>query len=360
MNEMQQTQKIIEEINKNKENIKIMHICGTHERTISQYGIRSILPKNISILSGPGCPVCVTPVDDIDTIIILAKKGFKIITYGDMLRVPGTKESLFDARESGANVEMVYSIDDAIKIANKNNDENIIFFAIGFETTIPTVANVIKKGIPKNMSIFTSLKLTPPAMEYLIKESKVDAFIAPGHVATITGIEPFRIFETLNYPVVISGFEMIDILQSIFLLILKLKDKKNHKKTKVFNEYKRCVSEKGNLIAMNLIKDVFDITDSEWRGIGIIKNSGLKIKDKYSIYDAKIKYKDLYYNDLKKIHAIVNKKNNLCICNEILTGKNTPNNCPMFKKQCNPKNPIGACMVSDEGMCFNWYKFRNS
>ena len=359
MDEKQRTQKIINKLNEYKENIRIMHICGTHERTISQYGIRSILPNNINVLSGPGCPVCVTPVEDIDIIILLAKKGFKIITYGDMLRVPGTNGSLFDARENGANIEMVYSIDDAIRISTVNKDKKIIFFAIGFETTIPTVANVIKRGIPKNMTIYTSLKLTPPAMEYLIKESKVDAFIAPGHVATITGLSPFKIFETLNYPVVISGFEMLDILKSIYLLLLQINEKKNNNHIKIINEYKRCVTNDGNKIAIELINDVFDIIDSEWRGIGFIKNSGLKMKKKYINIDAKIKYRDLYYNDLKKIHVLNKKKINNCICNEILTGKKTPNSCPLFKKQCNPKNPIGACMVSDEGMCFNWYKYRN-
>lgn len=348
--------KIINELNKNKEKIRIMHICGTHERTISKYGIRSLLPQSIEVLSGPGCPVCVTPIEDIDSIIILAKKGYIIITYGDMLRVPGTFESLLQARSDGARVEMVYSIDDAITIANKNKNEKYIFFAIGFETTIPTVSIVIKRGLPQNLTIYSSLKLTPSAMTYLIRESNVDAFIAPGHVATIIGIEPFKIFTKLNYPVAITGFEMYDVLKAIYLLKQQIENKKNNMEIKIENEYSRVVGYNGNIIAIKLIDEVFDITDSNWRGIGCIKNSGLKIKKKYHSIDAKILYKNLYIKELLKIKSSY-KKETSCICSKILTGKAIPDECPLFMNRCNQSNPIGACMVSDEGMCFNWYKY---
>lgn len=357
-NNSEKINKIIEKLRKNNSNIKIMHICGTHERTIAKFGIRSLLPKSINILSGPGCPVCVTPEEDIDAVIILSKKGYNILTYGDMLRVPGSEESLFDARSDGANIDMVYSIDDAIKIALKNENKKYIFFAIGFETTIPTVACVIKKGLPNNLTIYPSLKLTIPAINYLIRETKVDAFIAPGHVATIIGKEPFNIFENLNYPVVIAGFEMEDVLKAILLLTLQMKDKNNNKKITVQNEYSRCVNDNGNKIALNLIDEVFDVIDSNWRGIGIINNSGLNIKEKYKKYNAKVLYENLYKKELKDMNK--KSKNKKCICHEILTGKNTPEKCPMFLTSCTPLTPIGACMVSDEGMCFNWYKYRQN
>lgn len=353
---------IISELKKNKDKIRIMHVCGTHERTISKYGIRKILPSTIEVISGPGCPVCVTPVEDIDAIIILAKKGFTIITYGDMLRVPGTVESLFSSRSNDINIKMVYSIDDAVKIAIKNSKQKYIFFAIGFETTIPTVANVIKKGLPHNLSIFTSLKLTIPAMKYLINKSSVDAFIAPGHVATIIGTKPFEIFKSLNSPVVISGFEMIDILKSIYLLSIQINNKVNNiNKINIENEYKRVVTENGNEIAKRYINEVFDITDANWRGIGVIKNSGLVFKKEYEEFDAKKKYKYLYEEELinLKYTTKYNNINKKCICSKIITGKDIPSNCTLFMKFCTPSNPIGACMVSDEGTCFNWYKYRN-
>ncbi len=355
---MNNSQKIIEILNKNKKKIRIMHICGTHERTISKYGIRSLLPESIEILSGPGCPVCVTPNEDIDSVIILSKKGYIILTYGDMLRVQGTHESLFNARSNGANVEMVYSIDDAIKISMENPRNKYIFFSIGFETTIPIIGNSIKKGLPSNLSIYLSMKLTIPAMEFLILDTNIDGFIAPGHVATIIGTKKFESSKLKNYPIVISGFEMDDILKSIFMLKIEIDKTKNNLETKVQNEYSRCVRDYGNEIASKVIDDIFDIVDSEWKGIGTIKKSGIKMKDKYKEYDAKEKYKNEYQNELMNIKNNSNK-NKKCICSKILTGKALPSDCSLFINYCNPLNPIGACMVSDEGMCFNWYIYRN-
>ncbi|WNY24868.1 hydrogenase formation protein HypD [Methanolapillus millepedarum] len=345
--------KLIENISKNPKPARIMHICGTHERTIAKFGIRSLLPPEIEVLSGPGCPVCVTPDNDIDTAIVLAKKGLTLITFGDMLRVPGTEESLFDARAEGADVRMVYSIDDAIKIAADHPDKKIVFLAIGFETTIPTTAAAVLRGLPENFYIFTSLKLTPPAIDLLIQDINVDAFIAPGHVAVITGTAPFSNFEKLGYPVVVAGFESYDILLAVALLQKQLKAGD----AKIENAYPRAVKPEGNKIALKMMNDVFDVADSEWRGLGIIPNSGFVLKEKYADHNAAIQFFDLYKDELKRLEEVRQKKKKNCICATILTGKATPANCPIFGKKCTPTTPIGPCMVSDEGMCHSWYKY---
>jgi hydrogenase expression/formation protein HypD len=332
---------------------RIMHICGTHERTIAKYGIRSLLPPEIEVLSGPGCPVCVTPDDDIDTAILLAKKGLTVVTFGDMLRVPGTEESLFDARAEGADVRMVYSIDDAVKIAKEQPEKEIVFFSIGFETTIPTTAAAVLRGFPDNFSIYTSLKLTPPAIRLLVQDINVDGFIAPGHVAVITGTVPYEEFAAFGYPIAVAGFESYDILLGIKMLTDQLKNGT----AIVENAYIRAVKTEGNKIALKMMDDVFDVSDVEWRGLGIIPKSGLTLNDKFKKYDAGIKYKELYSGDLEKIREIRSRKKKNCICATILTGKATPADCPMFEKACKPTNPIGPCMVSDEGMCHSWYKY---
>ncbi|MCL2141459.1 MAG: hydrogenase formation protein HypD [Methanimicrococcus sp.] len=352
-NPVEVQKKLVESIAANPKKARLMHICGTHERTIAKYGIRSLLPPEIEVLSGPGCPVCVTPDDDIDTAILLAKKGLTMITFGDMLRVPGTEGSLFDARADGADVRMVYSIDDAIKMARENPNKEFVFFSIGFETTIPTTAAAVLRGLPPNFSIFTSLKLTPPAIDLLIQDINVDAFIAPGHVSVITGTQSFQSFEKLGYPVVVAGFESYDILLGIQLLQNQLKAGI----AKVENAYPRAVKPEGNQIALKMMEDVFDKTDSEWRGLGMIPDSGLKLKDKYDDCNAALKYKELYAADLEKLREIRQKKKKNCICAAILTGKATPADCPMFGKTCQPLSPIGPCMVSDEGMCHSWYKY---
>jgi len=345
--------KLVEKISAYPKPARIMHICGTHERTIAKYGIRSLLPDRIEVLSGPGCPVCVTPDDDIDTAILLAKKGLTVITFGDMLRVPGTEESLFDARAEGADVRMVYSIDDAVKLAHDTPEKEFVFFSIGFETTIPTTAAAVLRGFPKNLSIYTSLKLTPPAIKLLVQDINVDAFIAPGHVAVITGTVPYEEFAEKGYPIAVAGFESYDILLGIQMLLNQLENGM----TEVENAYIRAVKTEGNLIAIKMMSDVFDITDTEWRGLGIIPGSGYRLKEKYNAYDAAVKYKELYENDLEILRSIRSKKKKNCICATILTGKATPSDCPMFEKACKPTNPIGPCMVSDEGMCHSWYKY---
>ncbi|MCS7180081.1 MAG: hydrogenase formation protein HypD [bacterium] len=335
-----------------KKNINLMEVCGTHTMVIGRYGIRKLMPENINLISGPGCPVCVSPENFIDTAIeISKKKDVMITTFGDMMKVPGSFSSLEKEKAIRGNIFVVYSPLDALKIAEENLEKNIIFLSIGFETTAPLIAQTIKiakeKKI-KNFFILCGNKLIPPAMINLLeeKDTNIDGFICPGHVSVIIGTSPYiEITERFNVPCVISGFEPFDIILSIYILLSNLIEEKYE----VINEYKRTVKEEGNLKAKKIIEEVFDIVDSEWRGIGIIKNSGLKLKKEFENFDAEKRYEV----NIKKYSK--NKRN--CICGEILKGKKTPFDCSLFEKICNPENPIGPCMVSSEGTCSAYYKY---
>ena len=358
LNEYRNTEKqkeIITEIQKYskliKEKVNIMEVCGTHTMAIGKYGIRKLLPENISLISGPGCPVCVTPQEYIDTAIELSKnKDIYICTFGDMMKVPGTFSSLEKERGSGAKIFVVYSPLDALKIAEMNKNKKVVFLSIGFETTTPLISQTVmiaKEKKIKNFFILSGNKLIPPVMEFLLKEkdTKIDGFICPGHVSAIIGTEPYKkISEKFNVSCIISGFEPFDILISIFLILKNIKEGK----AEVINEYKRTVKEKGNIKAQSSIYDTFDIVDSEWRGIGIVKDSGLKLKEKLSEFDADKEFRI-------KIKSSEKKKG--CICGEILKGKKNPFDCPLFEKVCNPLNPVGPCMVSSEGTCSAYYKY---
>ncbi|OQX20981.1 MAG: hydrogenase formation protein HypD [Candidatus Altiarchaeales archaeon A3] len=339
-------QNIISEINElagEFDELKFMEVCGTHTQTIARCGIRQILPKNIKLISGPGCPVCVTSQYDIDAVIELALNGIHIATYGDMLRVPGTNTSLEHVRAKGANVSVVYSVEDCFKFKNLGNEnDNFVFFAIGFETTAPMTAYALKK----NLAVYSVHKMVVPAMEALLKtgEIKIDGFINPGHVSVITGTKDYK---KLKVPQVITGFEGIDVLAAILMLLRQLKEGI----CEVENEYVRAVKDDGNLLAKNLINEMFKVSDSEWRGLGVIKNSGLEVKDAH--LNARIKFKEILKNVPEP------KDNKICKCGEIIRGLIEPYECPLFGKACNPDNPIGPCMVSGEGTCAIYFKFKN-
>ncbi|HWR25819.1 MAG TPA: hydrogenase formation protein HypD [Methanosarcina sp.] len=346
--------KLLERIRASKIKLRIMHVCGTHERTIAKYGLRSVLPENIEVISGPGCPVCVTPEEDVDTAIALAKSGATVVTFGDMMRVPGSAESLLNAKAEGADVRMVYSIDDAIALAEKNSELEVIFFGIGFETTVPANAAAILRRTPENFSLLASQKRTPPAIELLAKDANVDAFIAPGHVATIIGTKPFEPLAEKGFPVVVSGFEARDILLGINLLQTQAEEGIS----RVDNGYPRAVKPEGNPIALRIMDKVFETTDSEWRGIGRIENSGLALRKEFEEKDAAKKHKALYASALEELQKKAERKDKKrCICAAILTGKAKPTQCPNFGKECTPKMPSGPCMVSQEGMCYNWFRY---
>jgi hydrogenase expression/formation protein HypD len=346
--------KLLERIRDSKVSLRIMHVCGTHERTIAKYGLRSVLPKSIEVISGPGCPVCVTPEEDINIAIALAKSGATVVTFGDMMRVPGSAESLLDAKSEGADVRMVYSIDDAVALAEKKPELEVVFFGIGFETTVPANAAALLRSTPENFSLLTSQKQTPPAIELLANDTNVDAFIAPGHVATIIGTKPFEPLAEKGFPVVVSGFEARDILLGINLLQTQVEEGNS----RVDNGYPRAVKPEGNRIALKIMDKVFETSDSEWRGIGKIENSGLVLRKEFEEKDAAKKYEDLYASFLEDILKTAERKDKKrCICAAILTGKAKPPQCPNFGKDCTPKIPSGPCMVSQEGMCYNWFKY---
>jgi hydrogenase expression/formation protein HypD len=316
---------------------RIMEVCGGHTNTIMKYGIRDILPKNIKLISGPGCPVCVTSQYDIDCMIELALKGLKVATYGDMVNVPGTKMSLRDAQANGADVKMIYSVDQII------NEKDRVFFAVGFETTTPMTARLLEH----NIKVFSAHKLIPPAMKILVKEMKIDGFIDPGHVSTIIGGD---IWSNLDIPVpqVISGFKPEALIRATYLLLKLIKEKK----TIVLNDYPEVVFPKGNIIATKLIEKTMFPVDSEWRGIGVIPNSGLSPRNRE--LDARIVYKDM-------LKSVITKENKDCRCGEIVRGLIEPRDCKLFGNVCTTENPQGACMVSEsEGACGIAYKYGKS
>ena len=338
---------LLKEINKP---IKFMHVCGTHEHTISKYGLRSLLPKSLEILSGPGCPVCVCPAADIDKAIELGKRENTIITtFGDMIRVPATNLSLAELKAKGADVRIVYGPHDAVKIAKENPDKEVVFFAIGFETTAPLIGYEIQSGPPSNFSVICAYKLIPAALELLISQSqlRIDGFISPGHVSTIIGLQPFKIFsDAYRVPNVIAGFEPNDVLLSILMLLRQIKNKK----FETLNEYSRVVKPEGNIIAQKIIADVFESVSSPWRGIGRILDGGLAIREKYEKFDADKKF------DIK-----IEKSQDIppgCSCHLVMVGKIYPTECELFRTSCTPLNPIGPCMVSMEGTCSIYYKYQ--
>jgi hydrogenase expression/formation protein HypD len=336
---------------------RLMHVCGTHEQSISRWGLRDILPKNLEIVAGPGCPVCCTPLSDIDLSIELASKGYIITTFGDMFGVPGTKTSLAEIRAKGKDVRIVYSIQDAVNLAKENKGRQVVHCAIGFETTAPSTAIIILNTPPSNFSIICSHKLIPPAMEALLigKECRIDGFIAPGHVSTIIGSKPYEpLAKIYKKPIVIAGFEPIDILYGIFLILKQFKDGRQN----VEIEYRRSVAPKGNPLAIKLLRSVFDICGSNWRGLGFIPKSGLQLKKKFEKFDAEklFSFKRATGNACLPVRQ--GHRATKCRCGDILKGLISPLDCPLFSKTCKPDNPIGPCMVSSEGACNAYYKYR--
>jgi hydrogenase expression/formation protein HypD len=329
----------------------IMEICGGQTHSLVKHGIINLLPDKINIVHGPGCPVCVTPVEKIDLAVELAGRDDIIFcSFGDMLRVPGTTGSLLKAKSKGADVRVVYSPLDAVKIAEVNPDKEIVFFAVGFETTAPANAIAVKQASSlnlKNFSLLVSHVLVPPAMEAILgdTENAIQGFLAAGHVCTVMGIEEYRpIAEKYNTPIVITGFEPVDLLYGILKLIELLESKQNS----VENAYARVVDLEGNKEARMIIEDVFEIVKKEWRGIGEIPLSGYKIAGNYKQFDAEFKF------DLKEKKSDMS---NGCIAGDILRGLSKPFDCPHFGTSCNPMKPLGAPMVSSEGACAAYFNY---
>lgn len=331
--------------------LRVMEVCGSHTMAIFRNGLRSILPEGMELVSGPGCPVCVTSASHMDAFISMADKpGVRVAIFGDLFRVPGTHGSLANASSRGAKVDVVYSSMDALEIARKNPDELVVFLGVGFETTTPGIAATImaaKNGNVSNFVVFSTQKTMPAPMDALLSdpELKIDAILCPGHVSSIIGAGAWQPFaERYNLACVVAGFETADLLKSLILLARQVATGK----PKVENTYQRVVSWEGNPRAQKMVYEIFEEADMDWRGLGVIPNSGLKIRDKYAEFDAQVRL------DVELPEAEEPKG---CMCGQILKGISNPKECPLFNTRCTPANPIGPCMVSSEGTCAAYYKY---
>ena len=331
--------------------LKLMEVCGTHTVAIFQQGIRSLLPGTISLLSGPGCPVCVTSIADVDAAISIAQRQETVlVTFGDMMRVPGGRQSLLEARSEGADVRVMYSPLDALKLAEQEPQKEVVFFATGFETTSPliagTVYNAAQRGL-KNFSIFSSHKTVPLALKALLDspDVKVDGFLLPGHVSTMIGLKPYE-FVASDYrkPSVVTGFEAQEILRGITMILRQI----GRGESRVENAYPSVVKPEGNIRAMALLNEVFEPCDAYWRGIGMLPGTGLRLRSAYRQFDAAVRFRP-------ETTGIAEPE--LCSCGDILRGVKVPTECPLFGTGCTPESPVGPCMVSTEGSCAAYYKY---
>ena len=330
---------------------RFMEICGTHTVAIFKSGVRQVLPEHVSLISGPGCPVCVTATRDIDKAIQVARIPNVIVTtFGDMVRVPGSESSLKQEKSRGADVRMVYSTMDALEVAEQNPDKKVVFLGIGFETTAPTIAASViaaqSRGI-KNFLVLSAHKLLPPAMDALLSGGNVDVsgFICPGHVSVVIGTDPYEMVAAqYNTPCVVVGFEPLDILQGIYMLVSQIEAGE----ARVEIQYRRAVAPAGNQNAVSTMLRVFEPCDAPWRGLGVIPKSGLAFREQYSAFDAEAHF-GLDVPDSPEPPG--------CKCGDILRGVVTPVECKLFRNLCNPENPVGPCMVSSEGTCAAYYKY---
>ena len=333
------------------EQATLMEVCGTHTVAIARNGLRTLMPEGIRLASGPGCPVCVTSNKDIDTVIALSRvPGVTIATFGDMTRVPGSTSSLLKEQAQGRSINIVYSPLDALTLAKENPDEQIVFVGVGFETTTPLVAMAIKRAKAmglKNFSVFVAHKNMPGALETIVADPalKIDALILPGHVSTIIGVKPYEFLaQKYGIPGVITGFEPVDVLQGIAMIMRQL----HEGRAEIEIAYSRGVMKEGNPVALAAIEEVFETVDATWRGLGVIPGSGYAIRDEYKEFDAFARFSP-------EVEPTQEPKG--CRCGDVLRGIMAPNECPLFRKVCTPENPIGPCMVSSEGSCAAYFRY---
>lgn len=333
--------------------VRIMEVCGTHSMTVMRYGLRDVLPGNVQLVSGPGCPVCVTTDAYVDLACSYACDGFVVATFGDMLRVPGSSSSLLIEKAKGADVRIVYSPLDAIRIASADPGRQVVFLAVGFETTTPAVAATILEAGQQgrsNFSVLVAHKLIPPAMRMLVVDEnvKVDGFLCPGHVSVITGAGVYQFLaDHYRIPCVIAGFEPVDVLEGVRMILHQLVNGQ----ALVENEYSRAVDEDGNSRARKVVGEVFEVVDSPWRGFGVIPMSGLQPRSKYASWDVRHSHPK---------HLVEAPRESGCRCGDVLRGLLEPEQCSLFAHTCTPLHPIGPCMVSGEGVCSIHYRFRPS
>ncbi len=344
---------IVSQIEKAGVNLKFMHVCGTHQDTLVKHGLDVLLQKSgVEIRQGPGCPVCVTTPKEIEEVLVLAKEGKTIATFGDMIRVPGVTSSLQQLKTEGYDVRTVYSIEDAVMLAEKHKEKEIVFMAVGFETTAPTTASVLLRDPPLNFSVLCCHRLIPPALQAILDmgEIKIDGFIEPGHVSTIIGTKPYEFISRDYYiPQVIAGFEPIDLLMGAWMLVRQIKQGN----AEVQNEYIRAVKSQGNKKAQQVLKQVFEPMDINWRGFPVIHQSGLKLRNKFVKYDARRTYEE----DLAELTGEEFAEPEGCLCGDVLRGLISSKECPLFGHGCTPDNPVGPCMVSSEGNCNIQYRY---
>ena len=331
--------------------VKIMEVCGTHTVAIAKNGLRAVMPERVTLLSGPGCPVCVTANHDIDHAIALAQRpGTIVTTFGDMMKVPGSYSSLSQEKAEGRDIRIVYSPLDALALAAREPEREVVFIAVGFETTAPLIAAAILRARDaglENFSVFCAHKTVPAALEALVNDPdvQIDAFILPGHVSTIIGLEPYRFLaENYRVPGVITGFEPVDVLQGVLMLLRQIEEGR----AEIEIAYHRGVMPEGNRTAQTLVERVFEPVDADWRGIGVIPGTGLALREEYSAWDA-----------AKKLPVTLPEPKEIkgCQCGEVLRGVTLPYQCKLFAKGCTPEHPIGPCMVSSEGSCAAYYRF---
>jgi hydrogenase expression/formation protein HypD len=331
--------------------VTVMHVCGSHEQAIARYGLRARFPRNLHVQMGPGCPVCVTDAPEIDACVALARQGLRILTYGDMLRVPGRAMSLDDARAAGARVDVIYAATQAAEIA-RASDEPVVFFATGFETTAVATAAVLLADPPPNLFVLSAHKWVPAAMEVVAStpDTKIEGYLAAGHAATITGHGVFEPFVAKHgRPVVVAGFEPLDILSGLVLLVEQVLEAK----AEVVNAFPRCVSREGNRRALSALFRVFETSDGEWRGIARVPMGDLSLRAEYAAHDATVRFAA----ELAAAPAVVERADAAeCRCGGIMMGLLQPTDCRLFGKQCRPEAPVGACMVSTEGVCRIWHE----
>ena len=334
--------------------IKLMHVCGTHQDTLTRYGLDSLLRTcGVRIRQGPGCPVCVTTAREFEEAAVLAKRGKTITTFGDVSKVPGAEGSLMDLRGRGFDIRVVYGIVDAIELA-REMDHNVVFMAVGFETTAPATATMLLGGLPENFSILNCHRFMPPAIEALFTmgEFRLNGVIEPGHVSTIIGLKPYeKIVERYGIPQVVAGFEPLDILMAVYMLAQQI----TRGDARVDNEYSRVVRYEGNVKALDVMNRVFEPFDVEWRGFPVIPRSGMKIKKEFEAWDAR----KLWEDDLQSVEGYIEETRG-CRCGDVLRGLIESWECPLFGKTCTPAYPVGPCMVSVEGSCNIEYKYKRA
>jgi hydrogenase expression/formation protein HypD len=333
--------------------LQIMHVCGSHEQAIARFGLRALFPPGLTLIMGPGCPVCVTDAPEVDEAVALTRLGARVCTYGDMMRLPGTALSLADAQAEGGKVEVVYSVAHAVELALKHPEEQVVFLASGFETTAVATAAVALADPPANFSILSVHKYVPAAMELVAQspQTRIDGFVAAGHAAIITGWEIFEPFAArTGKPVVVAGFEPLDILAAV----LKLAELIEAGEASVFNAYPRCVTPAGNRPAQASLWKVFEPRDGVWRGIATVKGGNLDLRPEYAHLDARKRFR-IDTTGVRDVEA--EGRSQRCRCGEIMLGLATPADCPLYGSPCVPEAPVGACMVSSEGTCRIWHTY---